>query len=164
MNYCANCGKQIEGKINFCPNCGSKNQAFKIPNKIDHRYDKFQKNISSIKTEISGSEALNKLSEKTGNIVHTVFRIIGVIGFIILGILFLIPITTDNDFIIKSAYDSNMNVTGVFKNPTAFFGETMLIYIPVFLIYLGFNDNSFIKTSAILIAVGLTFYTITLFN
>ncbi len=159
MSYCTNCGQKIDENINFCPNCGVKKQNLKISNEKDIEYDKYQDNNSIRTSEILKSEALKKITDSSAGFFDIIFRAIGVIGVFLLGLLFLIPIITDNNFIIHSAYEN-----GKSGNSAAFFGEIFLIYFPLYLIYIGYSNNSYIKTSVIILAVGLTIYTLSLFS
>ena len=159
MKYCTNCGQKFDGNINFCPNCGVKKQNLSSSYEKDIEDDKYPNNNSIRTSETLKSEALQKITDSSAGFFDLVLRVIGICGLLFLGLLLLIPIITDNNFIIHSAYENNKS-----GNSAAFFGELFLIYFPLYLIYLGYSNNSYIKTSVIILAVGLTIYTISLFT
>lgn len=165
MSYCINCGEHLEKNFKFCSSCGNSARPSQTQNRIDKGFSTIQKNISSVHKEFSESETINKVSEKSEKLINKVLRVFGVLGLITLSLMFLNPLITGNDFVIKSAYETNINVMGIFKSYAGFFGEIFVTIIaPLLLIFIGFKENSTIQILTILLTMGLTIYTITLFN
>lgn len=99
------------------------------------------------------------------NIEKKIYKLLGIIGFCMLAFFLLMPIMSEKEFIIKSSYDENIRVMGIYKSYAGFILDLFaFLFVPIFCIYLGFKEYLFMKILAVLLFIGIIIYTISLFN
>jgi hypothetical protein len=149
--YCTECRNKIEKSHKFCVECGKSTSEKKTTNKIDNSVNKVKRGFTSISKELSESETVNVISNKAYKLAkettetakdvgNKFLKFLGIIGFIVLALMIINPLVTGDDFVIKSAFDSNLG--GNRSNSAAFIGEiTGTIILPLIFIYFGFRKN-----------------------
>jgi hypothetical protein len=165
MNYCTNCGNQLNDESKYCSRCGTQVSQISNKNKIDEKFGKLNRNLSGIKKEISESKQVQNFGKKSDKVAYKVLRFFGYIGLIVLVLMILYPFVTGNQFVINSAYESNKAWVGQRNNYIGFFGEILIaLYFPLFLIFIGFINNKILKTGVAFLSIGFGIYTVILFQ
>lgn len=90
MNFCSNCGFQLNQDSKFCSKCGEKVEIETTTNVIDKNVENVLKGVNKVKNEISESEYVNKAKETTKSVIglfwEKTIMIFGYIGLVVLSI------------------------------------------------------------------------------
>ncbi|OSY88526.1 hypothetical protein WH52_07185 [Tenacibaculum holothuriorum] len=176
-SFCTDCGTKVSPDFKFCKNCGKEIPIDKSENKIDKSIGKVKTGISVIQKEVSNSKTVENITKNTKEIakettkkVNTIgnklLKFSGIVGIIILVIMILSPMITENDFVIETAYNRHLkNRFSISKFFSGFIAELIApIILPIVFIYLGFKKNNDVKGCLLLpIIICLIGFTIMLF-
>lgn len=109
MDFCSNCGNQLNVENKFCSKCGKKVKNIETKNIIDEGVETVVKGVNTIKNEISQSEYVNKAKEGTINLVSTIWgkivMFLGYVGLLITTVQLISHFFLDNKLQIIQDYE-----------------------------------------------------------
>ena len=164
MNYCTNCGNKVQPHNQYCGECGHKLLNVHSKNQIDDKYKMLERNFTSSQQQFQESETMNKIKFNVDRISYRILQFFGVVSLIVIAILVFNPLITGKEFIVKSAFETNINVTDFRKSYGGFFGEISVFVIPLCIVLVGFWDKELIRILTITTLIFLFLYILSLFE